>query len=139
MAQRATITRRHGKVAPRQAAPGRLLAFQFHLLVCTFTERYWGWPRQTTPRPAACFSPLYVCTCGDTPSRYLPVAVLHSTTCHSYACTAHALHGSGGHSHNVILFAGGVALYLARVARLVKFKILGGRPVLGARGTAGNF
>ena len=34
---------------------------------------------------------------------------------------------------------GGVALYLARVARLVKFKIVGGRPVLGARGTAGKF
>ena len=37
------------------------------------------------------------------------------------------------------LQGGGVALYLARVARLVKFKILGGRPVLGARGTAGKF
>ena len=71
---------------------------------------------------------IYIYIYGDTPSRYLPVAVLHSTTCYSYACTAHALHGSGGHSHNVMIFAGGVALYLARVARLVKLKFVGGSP-----------
>ena len=74
--------------------------------------------------------PLPVSTCRRIAQYHLSLICLHS---------ARATWEWWSFPQCYAICRGGVALYLARVARLVKFKILGGRPVLGARGTAGKF
>ena len=47
--------------SPQAGRPRQAAACPFHMYVCTYIERYRGWPTQPTPRPVACLFPLYVC------------------------------------------------------------------------------